>query len=901
MNNFAFILEKLSTRAKNALIAAQLISEQLKHDHIGTEHLLYGIISEKSSFAAEVLLKNNINVAVIKDELSKVNQNHITTSWKPILSENLKTSIERSAVVASRYQYQFIGTEHFLHGILDLQSNRAKVIMSKLGVDMKELKQNLASVFENVAKFPNLMDQNLMDDRAQNFGTGLSMGLGGSGTGANFQSGANGMSGNMPGNEERGMGQGMGQGLGMKTSALEYFTTDLTKRAAAGKIDPVIGRKKEIERMISILNRRTKNNPVLIGEPGVGKTAIVEGLALAITKREVPDSLLDKKILALDLALIVAGSMFRGEFESRLKQIIDEIKDNPKIILFIDELHTVVGAGATTGSLDAANILKPSLARGELRAIGATTLSEYKKHIEHDAALERRFQPIIVDEPSPEETIEILQGLRANYEKHHKINISDSAIKAAVDLSVRYIQDRFLPDKALDLIDETAAYLKTTTQTSKTGRTIKRIEQELSELEEEKTRAVLGQDFTTADHLRLQAEKLNKQIQELKQIALQNENAKDKQEIGYADIAKTVSSMTKIPLNKLVKTEMIKLVNLEKILKDKIVGQDEVVKIIAKSIRRSRAGVTSPKRPLGSFIFLGPSGVGKTETAKVLAREVFEDEEALVRVDMSEFMEKHNVARLIGAPAGYVGYEEGGRLTEQVRRKPYSVILFDEMEKAHPDVFNILLQILEEGQLTDASGRKVNFRNTIIIMTSNIGLRDLNQEATRIGFQEYEIANTTLAKETVAANPASSAKVVREKQKRDLAKKLEAYEKDYEKIKDRVTASLKEQYRPEFLNRIDKILVFRPLGYEQIQAITELQLKELALHMQKQHNITLAQNTAVVKFIADKSFDPAQGARLVRRSIQDLVEDPLAEKLISGEIKENSNVKMRVISGKIAF
>lgn len=829
MNNFAFILERLSTRAKNALISAQLISEQLKHDHIGTEHLLYGIISEKSSFAAEVLLKNNISLDIIKDELQKVNQNHTTDHWKPILSENLKQTIEKSAVIASKYQYQFIGTEHFLHGILDMSTNRAKVILTKLGVDMNELKSNLISVFENMTRFPNLMDENNIQQGQGNFN--------------NFQ-------------EERPAGPGL------KTSALDYFTTDLTKKAAAGKIDPVIGRKKEIDRMISILNRRTKNNPVLIGEPGVGKTAIVEGLALAIIKHEVPESLLDKKILALDLALIVAGSMFRGEFESRLKQIIDEIKDNPKIILFIDELHTVVGAGATTGSLDAANILKPSLARGELRAIGATTLAEYKKHIEHDAALERRFQPIMVEEPTQEEAVAILQGLRPNYEKHHKIKISDEAIKAAVELSSRYIQDRFLPDKAVDLIDETAAYLKTINFDSKFSKSIKKLEQELAELEDEKTKAVLSQDFITADHLRIQGDKLQRQISDMRRN-LTHAEAKEKQEIGASDIAKTVSSITKIPLNKLIKTEALKLVNLEKILKENIIGQDEVITTIAKSIRRSRAGVTSPKRPLGSFVFLGPTGVGKTETAKVLAREVFEDENALIRVDMSEFMEKHNVARLIGAPAGYVGYEEGGRLTEAVRRKPYSVVLFDEMEKAHPDVFNILLQILEDGYLTDAAGKKINFRNTIIIMTSNIGLSELNREAHKIGFAE-------------AAND-----------EKEMAKT----ENDYKTIKDHILQSLREQYRPEFLNRIDKVLVFKPLGIKELQTITELQMRELAAHMRSQ-NLNLQFSLNAVKYLSNLSFDPSQGARLVRRNIQEYVEDSLAEKLISGEIKEKDNIRI---------
>ncbi|MDB4940370.1 MAG: ATPase domain protein [Candidatus Doudnabacteria bacterium] len=855
MNNFAFILERLSTRAKNALIAAQLISEELKHDHIGTEHLLYGIISEKSSFAAEVLLKNHINLAVIKEELTKVNQGHLTDSWKPILSENLKQSIERAAIVATRFQYQFIGTEHFLHGILDLETDRAKVILTKLGVDMNELQKNLISVFENVAKFPGMIEEN--NPQAS---------LGGSNPAPNRQ--------DFSFQEER----------GLKTSAIEAFTTDLTKRAASGKIDPVIGRKREIDRMISILNRRTKNNPVLIGEPGVGKTAIVEGLALAIVKQEVPDSLLDKKILALDLALIVAGSMFRGEFESRLKQIIDEIRDNPKIILFIDELHTVVGAGATTGSLDAANILKPALARGELRAIGATTLGEYKKHIEHDAALERRFQPIMVEEPTQDEAIEILKGLRPNYEKHHKITIPDAAIKAAVELSSRYIQDRFLPDKAVDLIDETSAYIKTVGVNSKSLRTIKKLEMELDKLEEEKTKAVLSQDFTTADHLRIQGEKLNKQLIDLQRTLGQvqgvaNSMNRERQEVTVADIAKTVATMTGIPLNKLIKTEANKLTNLEKILESRIVGQREAVDVIAKSIRRSRAGVTSPKRPLGSFIFLGPTGVGKTETAKVLAKEIFEDEEALIRVDMSEFMEKHNVSRLIGAPAGYVGYEEGGRLTEAVRRKPYSVILFDEMEKAHPDVFNILLQILEDGQLTDASGRKVNFRNTIIIMTSNIGLHDLNQQAVRIGFEDAELVEAEKSKAKAKAA--------------ELANKKKQSEKEYEHLKNKVVGSLKEQYRPEFLNRIDKIVVFRPLGKEQIEKISELQLQELAGHLKNQ-SISLQINPAAIKFISEKSFDPSQGARLVRRNIQDFIEDPLAEKLINDHYKEGSTVKIKV-------
>ncbi len=838
MTNFTYILERLSSRAKNALIMAQLVSEELKHDHIGTEHLLFGVISEKSSFAAEILTKTKLTADTVKLELASVNSNNTVSNWKPVLSENLKSVIEKSAIVASQYGYQFIGTEHFLYGLLSGNQNRAKVILSKLGVDIFELEQNLIGVFENISKFPEMPGEGVSPQPMDN-------GPASSGS---------------PRLDNK------------KGGLLEYFTTDVTKRAKDGLIDPVIGRKTEIERLISILNRRTKNNPILIGEAGVGKTAIVEGLALAIAKREVPDSLLDKKILSLDLALIVAGSMFRGEFENRLKQIIEEVKDNKNVILFIDELHTMVGAGATTGSLDAANILKPALARGELRAIGATTLSEYKKYIEADAALERRFQPILVDEPSKEETVEILKGLKPNYEKHHNVTITDEAIKSAVELSSRYIQDRFLPDKAVDLIDETAAFLRSINSNSKLLRATKKIEADLLSLEEEKTKAVLAQDFTTALHLRAQEEKLLKQKNELsKSLAVETQTTKHV--IGSEDIAHTVSMMTKIPLSKVAKTEIGKLANLDKILKNKIIGQDEAVEEVAKSIRRSRAGITDPRRPLGSFIFLGPTGVGKTETAKILASEVFEDEDALIRVDMSEFMERHNVARLIGAPAGYVGYEEGGRLTEAVRRKPYAVVLFDEIEKANPDVFNILLQILEDGQLTDAAGKKVNFRNTIVIMTSNLGMQELTTQAAKIGFAEQTEEET------------------------DQKSKLE---KEYENIKGTVLDTLKTEFRPEFLNRIDKIIVFKPLGLEELKKITQLQISYLQERLLAQE-VQFTVNPAVIKFITDKSFDPAQGARFVRKNIQDFLEDPLAEKIISGGAKEGMAITADVKKDKIVF
>ncbi len=830
MNHFSFILERLSSRAKSALITSQRLSEDLHHDHIGTEHLLYGIVEEKASFASEILLKNKVSSETIKQEIIRTNLGSLTDKWQPKLSNNLREVIEKAAVCAHKYQYQFIGTEHFLYAITDMENDEAKNILLGLRVSATELRKNLVTIFENVARFPDLMNT---DEQQQEL---------------------------------------IAPEKSSKTPALDYFASDLSKKALKGKIDPVIGRKPEIERLISILNRRTKNNPVLIGEPGVGKTAIVEGLALAIAKGEVPDTLIDKKILTLDMALVVAGSMFRGEFEQRLKQVIDEVKDNPNIILFIDELHTIVGAGATTGSLDAANILKPALARGEIHVIGATTLSEYKKHIEHDAALERRFQPILVEEPSIEESIEILTGLRENYERHHNLIITDSAIKAAVDLSTRYVTDRFLPDKALDLIDETAAFIKTQNVKTRNLRVAKKIDVELKKLEEEKTKAVMQQDFTTALHLKSQEDKLKKQKLEYQKNLSRKPGSNI--QITAEEITQTVAKITKIPLVKLLKSESKKLIGLEKILQSRIVGQDEAIKVIASAVRRSRAGITSPKRPIASFLFLGPTGVGKTETAKTLAMEVFESKDALVRVDMSEFMERHNVARLVGAPAGYIGYEEGGRLTEEVRRKPYAVILFDEIEKAHPDVFNILLQILEEGELTDAAGKRVNFRNTIVIMTSNIGMSDLTRQAGGFGFAQERNDEDSL----------------------DARKRAEA---EYDRVKGQVLDSLKSAMRPELLNRIDKIVVFRPLALEEIRKIAALELDQLTARMLKQQNISLSFDRDVTKLISEKSYDPNQGARMVRRNIQELIEDPLAEKIITGEIAEMNEVRVSLKDDKI--
>jgi ATP-dependent Clp protease ATP-binding subunit ClpC len=845
MNHFSFILEKLSSRAKNALITSQKLSEDLGHDHIGSEHLLYGIIEEISSFASEILLKSKITPEVVRAEIVRMNETRLSDKWQPKLTTDLREIIEKSAIIASKYQYQFIGTEHFLYGIADIEGNAGRSILMDLKVSPAELKKNLLAIFENVSKFPDLLN---LEDQSQPINSLGSM---------------NGMNNQMGTVEER-------QNTPGKTPALDYFTTDLSKKAMKGQIDPVIGRKPEIERLISILNRRTKNNPVLIGEPGVGKTAIVEGLALAIIKHEVPDSLLDKKIITLDMALIVAGSMFRGEFEQRLKQVIDEVRDNPNIILFIDELHTIVGAGATTGSLDAANILKPALARGEIRVIGATTLAEYKKHIEHDAALERRFQPILVEEPSHEETLLILEGLRPSYEKHHNVNITQQALKAAVELSTRYLTDRYLPDKALDLIDEAAAYAKTINVKSRNIRVVKKIEMELRRLEEEKTKAVMLQDFTTALHLKSQEDKLKKQKSEYQKIV--NRKPGSVIDITAEDITRTVSTITKIPLSKLQKTEAKKLVGLEKVMQARVVGQEEATKTIASAIRRSRIGISSPRRPIASFLFLGPTGVGKTETAKVLAQEIFEDRDALIRVDMSEFMERHNVARLIGAPAGYVGYEEGGRLTEEIRKKPYAVVLFDEIEKAHPDVFNILLQILEEGTLTDAAGKHINFRNTVIIMTSNIGISDLTKQAGTYGFSQERSQNQDA---------------------RELA------DKEYDRVKNQVLESLKQTMRPELLNRIDKTVVFRPLGMDEIKKIVALELANTFMHIEKHQSLTISADKDAVKHLADKSYDPAQGARLVRRNIQEMIEDPLAELIISGELNEGAVIKIMAKNEKL--
>lgn len=827
-NNFSYILERLSSRSQKVLVAAQKLSESLNHDHTGTEHLLYGIISEKSAFGGEVLKKNDLTADSIKNSVTELNKGNIVSSWSAKITKNLRLSLEKAAITASRYNYSHIATEHILYGIADCKDCKAVKVLTDQDADVKKIKKQLITIFEHSSKFPDFLSEEQMPS-------------------------------NSPISSQPKINEKIA-----KSPALDYFTIDLTEKAEQGKIDPVIGRIDEIERLVSILNRRNKNNPVLIGEPGVGKTAVVEGLALRIVEGKVPESLVNKKILSLDLALVVAGSMFRGEFENRLKQVIDEVSDDKNIVLFIDELHTLVGAGATTGSLDAANILKPALARGDLHAIGATTLNEYKKYIENDAALERRFQPILVEEPSQEETIEIVEGVLDNYEKHHGVHITPEAVKAAVELSIRYIPDRFLPDKALDLIDETAANLKTKNESSPQIKLLKALEKEITELSEEKTKAVLSHNFTTAQKIRNKESKLQKQRDEYHQ---KNNSIKNNLQlkITHQHIAQTVSKITKIPTSNIVEAEVDKLLNLEETLKKRVVGQNEIISEVASAVRRSRLGISSPNRPLGSFIFMGPSGVGKTELAKTLASEINQNKDTLVRVDMSEFMEKHNVARLIGAPAGYVGFEEGGRLTEAIRRKPYSVVLFDEIEKAHPDVFNILLQILEEGELTDASGKKVNFKNTVVIMTSNVGLSELNQEAANFGFIETDKLN-------------------------------EAREK-FDQTKEKIISSLKDIMRPELVNRIDKILVFKPLELQDMSKIAEIQLQEIKERM-KSRNINITWTKAALTRIAKKSFEPDEGARMVRKKLQELIETRIAKNLLSNPefIKNGKPVKVRIVS-----
>lgn len=800
-------------KANKSLNAAVKAAEDLGHTYIGSEHILLGLLSDTSTVAGAVLAAHNITYADIEEELKRSIGVGVPTELQPDdFTPRSKNILETSVAFARQMGQQLVGTEHVLLAIAREGSCSATLLLSRAGVSMQDIVNDVSKA--------------LMGGTA-NAGTD-----------------------NKNGGKEN-------------ESMLSQFGRDLTKLAKDGKIDPVIGRQKEIERVIQILSRRTKNNPCLIGEPGVGKTAIAEGLALKIVSGEVPELLKDKKIYSLDLTGMVAGTKYRGDFEERIKKVIDEVKNAKDVILFIDEVHTLIGAGSAEGAADAANILKPSLARGELQIIGATTIEEYRKHIEKDAALERRFQPVMVDEPSQEEAIEILKGIKDKYEAHHKVKITDEAIESAVKLSTRYIGDRYLPDKAIDLIDEAASRVRLRSYTAPSD--LKELEDKKKSVEAEKLSAVNAQEFERAAALRDEERKLDKEIKDKKEN-WHDMAGKSHDEVTPADIADIVSSWTGVPVTQLSTEESDRLLHMEDELHRRIVGQDEAVEAVSRAIRRGRVGLKDPKKPIGSFIFLGPTGVGKTELCKALAAAMFGDENAMIRLDMSEYMEKHTVSRLIGSPPGYVGYDEGGQFTEKVRRKPYSVVLFDEIEKAHPDVFNMLLQILDDGVLTDGQGRRVDFKNCIIIMTSNVGAKLISQKQKAFGF---------------AAG----------------AKELEQNEKE---IKDAVMGELRNTFRPEFLNRVDDIIVFQRLTKENIKEIASRLLAVLQKRVEDM-GIEVTFSDEAVSKIADAGFDDVYGARPLKRAIQSRIEDALSEEMLKGNVKKGGKYICNVKDDKFVF
>lgn len=806
-------------KANKALNLAIESAEEMRHNYVGTEHILYGLVKEGSGVAATALNECGVTEDALREKLESINGTMSLVELTPDdFTPRTKRVLRAAVIISSKTGYTYVGTEHLLLAILSESDSYAVAFLEELGVSVERLAQAVSKGMQGGA-----------DD-----------GFGG------FE------------NESAPNGSQKGG------SALDKFGRDLTQAAKNGEIDPVIGREKEIQRVIQILSRRTKNNPVLIGEPGVGKTAVAEGLALEIAKGNVPEILKDKRVVSLDLTGMVAGAKYRGDFEERIKAAIDEVKKSKNTILFIDELHTIVGAGAAEGSADAANILKPSLARGDFQVIGATTLNEYRKYIEKDAALERRFQPVKVGEPTPEQAVQILKGLRDSYEAHHKVKITDEAINAAVTLSSRYIADRYLPDKAIDLIDEGASKVRLASLTSPDN--VKELEDEIADYEKEKASAINEQDFERAARLRDEQKELQTKLDDAKK-KWQEQQKGNSGEVTAEDIAKIVSEWTGIPVVQLTKEESERLLNMENVLHERVIGQSEAVTAIAKAIRRGRVGLKDPKRPVGSFIFLGPTGVGKTELCKALAEAMFGDENAMLRLDMSEYMEKHTVSKLIGSPPGYVGFEEGGQLTEKVRRKPYSVVLFDEIEKAHPDVFNMLLQILEDGRLTDSQGRTVDFKNTIIIMTSNVGARLITEKQSSLGFNsENENAE--------------------ESEKKD--------------IKELVTGELRKVFRPEFLNRVDDIIVFNKLNKDEIKQIAVKMLETLENRLDKM-NIKISFTDNAISEIADKGFDENYGARPLRRAIQNEIEDPLSEQMLEGKVKDGAVVTCDFSDGQFTF
>ena len=803
---------RFTARAEKALEIANDLALELGHNYIGTEHILYGLCKEGTGVASKVLENQKITDEDVLREIEM-----LIGVGEP-LSENdslgftprSKRIIENSFVEARKLGSEFIGTEHLLIGIMREGDSVAVRIMMDLGVDPRKLYNEIVKVINEDGADAN----SSREAHSKNEGS--------------FNS----------------------------TPTLNQFGSDLTKQAREGKLDPVIGRKNEIDRVTQILSRRTKNNPCLIGEPGVGKTAVVEGLAEKIVADDVPEMLKNKRVVSLDISGMVAGAKYRGDFEERIKKCLSEVKKAGDVILFIDEIHTIVGAGSAEGAVDAANILKPLLARGEVQVVGATTLNEYRKYIEKDSALERRFSPVTVGEPTEEETIRILEGLRDKYEAHHNVKITEGAIKAAVDLSIRYINDRFLPDKAIDLMDEAASRVKMKTYTMPDG--LKELEEEIASTDREKEEAIRVQDFekaaTLRDKIKEQKEKLEKEKKKW-----QNKNSKNVLNLTEEDIAEVISSWTGIPVQKITQDENEKLKHLEETLHKRVIGQNEAVEAVSKAIRRGRVGLKDPNRPIGSFLFLGPTGVGKTELSKALAESLFGNDEAMIRVDMSEYMEPHSVAKLIGSPPGYVGYDEGGQLTEKIRRKPYSVILFDEIEKAHPDVMNMLLQILDDGRLTDAQGRTVNFKNTVVIMTSNVGARMITDKNV-LGFSKS-------------------------------SDNKESQEKEYENIKKDVMAELKKQFRPEFINRIDDIIVFHKLTEEDINQIIEIMLKQVQKRL-KEQEYEVEFDSSVKELVAKKGIDTNYGARPLKRAIQSNVEDKIAEAILDGKIIPHKKVKI---------
>jgi len=791
---------------------AQEEAINFNHDYIGTEHILIGLVKEEEGIASQVLRGLGVNIDKVIEEVERlVGRGEYQQANEVSFTPRAKKVLELASQEASQLKHNYIGTEHILLGLIKEGSGVGIRILADLGVNPED-------VYSGVMKV-------LMESETQSFTSGLKK-------------------------------------RPTKTPALDEFGRDLTRLAREDKLDPVIGRSAEIQRVIQILSRRKKNNPCIIGEAGVGKTAIVEGLAQKIENNDVPEILKNKRIVCLDLALIVAGTKYRGEFEKRLKKIVNEVQESNEIILFIDEIHTLVGAGAAEGAIDASNILKPALARGELQVIGATTADEYRKYIEKDAALERRFQPIYISEPSIEETIKILQGLRDKYEAHHKIKITDQALEAAAHLSARYVSGRFLPDKAIDLVDEAASRIKL--QNTISPPDVKEMEERLNRIRKEKESAVKVQQFEKAAQLRDKEKKLEAELIKVKE-KWETGRRKNKAEVTEEDIAEIVSSWTGIPVFSLKEEEAQKLLRMEEELHKRIVGQDEAIISISRAIRRARAGMKNPKRPIGSFIFLGPTGVGKTELARSLAEFLFGDENALISLDMSEYMEKFAVSRLVGAPPGYVGYEEGGQLTEKVRRKPYSVVLLDEIEKAHPDVFNILLQIFEDGRLTDSQGRVVDFKNTVIIMTSNVGATLIKKGAT-LGFRGSN----------------------------------ESEEISYKEIKQKVMGELNKTFRPEFLNRIDEVIVFKSLTKEEIKKIADLMLDEVGILL-KEQKIDLEVKDKAREILVKEGYDPNFGARPLRRTIEKLIENPISEKILASEFKEGDCIVINAKDNKIIF